>query len=114
MSHHGAEALSEEVLAAIEQRLQMCSPGPWQHRMFGFIETASEPRQIIAVTCQQSGNIFEPLPSVQNADFIAHARQDVSLLISEVRRLQGRVRELSGGAREGNAHSETAFRWQRS
>lgn len=90
-----SKPLTEMDLQAIEQRLRECTPGPWRHRMLGFIETAYEPWHIIGVTCRQQTSQSEPLPSVQNAEFIAHAREDVPLLINEIRRLRQRLRELT-------------------
>jgi len=91
--------LTAEDLRAIENRLAACTPGPWRHRMLGFIETCDQEVQVIGVTCQRNGT---PLPAADNAEFIAHARDDVPRLIAEVRRLQHRVQQLESAQRTGH------------
>ncbi len=80
------EALSEEQLAEIERRCGSCTPGPWKSYVEGrdhlsgdsFIMTGGE-------------DIYLTGATVKDQDFIASARQDVPLLIREIRRLRAQV-----------------------
>jgi hypothetical protein len=77
------EALSEEQLTEIERRCDLSTPGPWKSYVEGrdhfsgsnFIMTAGE-------------DIYLTGATVNDQDFIASARQDVPLLIREIRRLR--------------------------
>ena len=71
--------LNDEELREIEQRAEKATPGPWK------VESSTEGDwvldnrdDVIAGTFVQEGD----------ADFIAHAREDVPALIAEVRRLR--------------------------
>jgi hypothetical protein len=79
--------LSNEELSAIYRRLKAATPGPWCHRE-GFIETCSEPSQLLGVTMQRSEEGLDALPGPANAEFIAHARTDVPRLLAEIERLR--------------------------
>ena len=78
-----AETLSEEQLSEIERRCDQSTPGPWKSYVEGrdyfsgdsFIRTGCEDIYLVGAT-------------VNDQDFIANARQDVPLLIREVRRLR--------------------------
>jgi hypothetical protein len=77
------EALSEEQLAEIERRCDLSTHGPWESYVEGrdhhggdsFIMTSGE-------------DIYLSGATVNDQDFIAGARQDVPLLIREIRRLR--------------------------
>jgi hypothetical protein len=96
-----SEFLNDDDLCAMERRLDACSPGPWRHRLHGFIESDVD-ESIIGVTCQGHDASLERLPSAANAEFIAHARQDVPALIAEVRNLRDRVAELDAALHAAN------------
>jgi hypothetical protein len=76
-------ALSEDDLSRIEALCNAASPGPWRSFIEGrdhtsgdgFIQTSNNDLYLIGAT-------------TADQDFIASARQDVPLLIDEVRRLQ--------------------------
>ena len=77
------EALSTQSLIEIERRCARAKPGPWKSYVEGrdcvsgssFIMTDAEDIYLIGT-------------SDEDQDFIASARQDVPLLIAEIRRLQ--------------------------
>lgn len=79
--------MDEAYLKQVERRLVATTQGPWTSFVEGrdhtsgssFIRTASEDIELSGAT-----------PADQ--DFIAHAREDVALLVAEVRRL----RKLAG------------------
>ncbi len=90
--------LSEQEIAQIEERCKAATPGLWR----SFVEGRDH----------QSGSDFIQTPdddielsgaTVEDQDFIAHARQDVPRLLREVKRLRRRLRrggiDLSGQSR---------------
>jgi len=79
--------ITEEDLVKIEQRLAMTTPGPWRHEL-GFIESQTDPVQLLGVTMQRAESGLADLPGLHNGEFIAAARTDVPLLVAEIRRLR--------------------------
>lgn len=82
--------LTDDEFTAIQRRLQAASPGPWKCRE-GFVETATEPSLLLAVTLQRSEEGVGTLPGIANAEFIAQARTDIPRLMAEVVRLRERL-----------------------
>jgi hypothetical protein len=81
------KALTDEYLGEIERRLKTATAGPWTSFVEGrdhtsgssFIRTASCDIELSGAT-------------VADQDFIAHARQDLGLLVAEVHRLRKALR----------------------
>jgi hypothetical protein len=80
--------LEDEELEAIRQRFEKATPGPWRSFVEGrdhtsgssFIKTGNDGRR---------GNDIELSgATVADQDFIAHARQDIPLLLAEIARLK--------------------------
>ena len=75
---------STDWLDEIEQRVMRATPGPWTSFVEGrdhtsgssFIRTAADDIELSGAT-------------IDDQDFIAHAREDIPALIAEVRRLLG-------------------------
>jgi hypothetical protein len=75
--------LSEEEIAEVRQRCENATPGPWKsyiesrEKMSGsdFIMTGAE-------------DIYLTGATMADQEFIAHARQDIPKLISEIKRLK--------------------------
>jgi hypothetical protein len=75
-----------EILAAIAQRCDQATAGPWKSYIEGrdhssgdnFIMTAGPDIYLIGA-------------SIEDQDFIAHARQDLPFLVQEVQRLRAIV-----------------------
>lgn len=73
----------DEQLRVIERRCSLATPGPWRSLIEGrdhtsgssFIQTAGE-------------DIYLHGAEIADLDFIAAARQDIPLLIAEIRRLR--------------------------
>lgn len=73
----------ESVLKEIEERCESAAPGPWISFVEGrdftsgssFIRTGREDIELLGATSDDQ-------------DFIAHAREDIPLLIAEIRRLR--------------------------
>ena len=96
--------LTDADLDAIEQRANAASEGPWEHEGVGEIIqhfSLPEPATIVStdVACMAYcyGGSAAGVERDEDAEFIAHARDDVPALLAEVRRLRAteqRVREL--------------------
>ena len=104
------EALSERDLEVIEQRAGAATPGPWFVRHLdddyaaGLTAVSTVPdtgrhegwprfdgAEIVAATIVQNPCAYAVVADGkwdQNADFIAHAREDVPSLVAEIRRLR--------------------------
>jgi hypothetical protein len=77
------QVLADAVLAEIEDRCRRTTPGPWK----SFVEARD---QIGGSDFIQTGgnDIYLTGASADDQDFMACARQDIPLLIAEIRRLQ--------------------------
>jgi hypothetical protein len=85
------DEMSEAELAEIEHRAEQASPAPWE----SFIEGRNH--QSGASFIRVGGRSDDPdmyvtrerIPaSVEDLDFIAHAREDIPRLVAEIRRLR--------------------------
>lgn len=89
--------MSHERLQEIHERLEKITPGPW-HAYIS--ETGSEVVSEEGWVCQLWYKTEEPMKNhACNADFIAHAPDDVAFLLTEVERLQ---KALQGAATVSN------------
>jgi hypothetical protein len=83
--------VTPEQLAEIEDRARSATPGPWAS---GHKSWAGENAVLsiilnglpVAICGEETANTEHPASA--DAEFIAHARQDVPALVAEVRRLQ--------------------------
>ncbi|HEX8273519.1 MAG TPA: hypothetical protein VF615_12860 [Longimicrobiaceae bacterium] len=87
----GMQLLTEAKLAEIEERLGRATPGPWacKDRLGGggcFV-FSEETFHVVAVEEDEEPAVVVPLGR-GDAAFIAAAREDVPLLLAEVRRLR--------------------------
>jgi hypothetical protein len=83
-------------LEAIRNRAEAATPGPWEDSYgaaHGFV--CDEPTQILGVQISSEHHI-------EDAAFIAHAREDVGALVAEVERLREmlHVIRITGPERE--------------
>lgn len=92
------ERLTNEQLAEIRKRAEATTAGPWYVSALaeGYIYAGGE-FTVVASTVEynEDGSVHTRLDndkSVDNQEFIAHARQDVPALLAEVERLR---REIS-------------------
>lgn len=95
----GTGVLSEERLREIEERLGRATPGPWacKDRLGGggcFV-FSEETFHVVALEEDEDPTVSVPLGRA-DAAFIAGAREDVPLLLAEVRRL--RALRAAGGS----------------
>ena len=91
--------MNEKELAEIEARAEAATPGPWEfdqknigyahHRShYGLLTNASRDTKDYWLSINVDYGMEH------NADFIAHARQDVPALVAEVRRMSGENERL--------------------
>ncbi len=87
--------LSAQHLAEIEKRHLMATPGPWRSMVEGRDHRAGESFIMAGPDEDRGPDLYvtwDPLPSEHgrgaDQDFIAHARQDVPALATEIRRLR--------------------------
>lgn len=105
-----AEAVTEDELVAIEERVAAATPGPWHVRLLdddhaaNLVAVSTTPDtgrgerwpdfaagELVAATLVQFPNRYIDCADErwdENALFIAHAREDVPRLIAEIRRLR--------------------------
>jgi hypothetical protein len=80
--------MTEEELVEIEARCQCASPGPWKSMIEGRDHTSGSSFIMIGAGQTRGEDIELSGATVADQDFIAYARQDVPLLVEEVRRLR--------------------------
>ncbi len=83
--------MTDEELEAIERRCAAARPGPWTSFVEGR-DFFGGSNMIRVTDDDDSQPDIEPLgATVEDQDFIAHARQDVPRLLAEVRRLRAEL-----------------------
>lgn len=97
--------MTEHDLQQIRDRLAAASPGPWlyvpdaphyrnaPHQVW---HPAGPGRGLVAETCSSGLMPYPDKRQAQDAEFIAHARQDVEALLAEVDRLRAGSRRTAG------------------
>ncbi|WP_060210221.1 hypothetical protein [Sporosarcina koreensis] len=78
------QRLTQEQLEAIRERAEAATEGPWKNFDGGYIVGGSE----IAV-----GEVVAEAERDADAEFIAHAREDIPALLAEVERMQKIINE---------------------
>ncbi len=80
--------ISDEELEEIRLRCEAATPGPWTSYIEGR-DHSSGSSFIMTGSGRDRGNDIELTGSTDaDQDFIAHARQDISILLAEVKRLR--------------------------
>ena len=72
--------MTPEQLAAIRARAEAATPGPWHDDQDGMVYSTCQPGCAVVI------NDIDL--AVEDAEFIAHAREDIPALVAEVERLQ--------------------------
>ncbi|HNT54550.1 MAG TPA: hypothetical protein PKG95_07550 [Anaerolineaceae bacterium] len=88
------ESLSQETLAEIRRRCDRATRGPWISYVEGRRRVGGDNVIKRGDGEEEDLRIFGGTSADQV--FIAHARQDIPLLLDEIERLQARIRELGG------------------
>ena len=79
--------VTDEYLQAVENRARAATPGPW----ISFVEGRDHTSGSSFVRTQAEDIEFSGATAADQ-DFIANARQDIPLLIAEIRRLRERAK----------------------
>jgi len=80
--------MDEQVLLEIEARLAAATKGPWQSFVEGRDHLAGDSFIRTGGMDSDSPDIYLSGGTLQDQDFVAHARQDIPMLLAEVRRLR--------------------------
>lgn len=96
--------MKESELKVIEDRSKSSTPGPWKSFVEGrdiqsadsFLMTGLADDEDIW-SDKRGNDIYLTGATIADQDFIAHARQDIPKLISEIKRLQSLLK-VSGGS----------------
>jgi hypothetical protein len=84
------------MLRAIEERCAAASPGPWEAFVEGRDHTSGDTMIRIGGPKGNEPDMYVSrdlkVASEADHDFIAHARQDLPLLVAEVRRLRDLIK----------------------
>lgn len=82
MNEIDREALTDERVAAIQERLDKATPGPWESVWVCIDEEVVIEREGVKHDDEHM--------TLNDADFIANAREDIPFLLAEIERLKGR------------------------
>jgi hypothetical protein len=85
--------LAEELLLEIEKRCVNATAGPWRASVEGRDHTSGD-SLIIRGTAGGDDLYLFPGATASDYDFIANARQDIPILIEEIRRLNREINRL--------------------
>lgn len=99
--------LNETEMQEIEKRCEAATPGPW--KTINYWNVYTSPKDGIGVmvaSTEHTGGDREE--EAINADFIAHARQDIPALLSTVRELQRQVKDMEEHSRLALARTSPA------
>lgn len=86
-------SLAEEVLLEIEKRCLNTTAGPWRASVEGRDHLGGD-SVIIRGTADEDDLYLFPGATADDYDFIANARQDIPILIEEIRRLKREMNRI--------------------
>lgn len=110
-----SEPLSAATLTAIEARVNAATPGEWvavdtgrKNGSHWYVVSSGE-----AIASIHANDGSDEVQREPDAEFIAHARTDIPLLLAEVRRLQGMIDgwKIVSKARAEKSTDEKADAW---
>ncbi len=87
------QRLSEDELLEIETRVKRASPGPWKSYVEGRDHTSGSSFIMIGPPNNRGEDIELSGATTADQDFIAAARQDIPILLNEVRVLRELLKE---------------------
>lgn len=77
--------MNEQRLQEIKKRAEKATPGPWK------VEESRYEGRFNAASVNENYDLPACLMGIEDAEFIAHARQDVPALVVEIERLQNTI-----------------------
>ena len=80
--------LDKNIIKEIERRCNAARPGPWKSYIEGRDHESGSNFIMVGEGKQRLDDIELVGATLQDQDFIAHAKQDVPLLINEIKRLR--------------------------
>lgn len=80
--------MTEEQLRTIENRASAASDPPWQTDGYPYVISHYKGRCTVADCSSHAADKVHHTTRQANAEFIAHAREGIPQLVSEIRRLQ--------------------------
>ncbi len=84
-----SEPLSEAYLGEVRKRCEAATPGPWVSYVEGRDHLAGESFIMRGTKGAREEDLYLSGGIIADQDFVAHARQDIPLLLDEIRRLRG-------------------------
>jgi hypothetical protein len=87
--------LSEEDIKKIRLRCEAATPGPWVSSWEGRDHPLGGDSVILRGDQRQFDDLYITPPTPTDQDFIAHARQDIPMLVDEILRLRKKLEEAS-------------------
>lgn len=85
-----AERLTVEQLGAIRKRAEAATKGNWHKAILKY-----DPRTFTVGAFNGTVSVVGDVNNENDADFIAHAREDIPALLNEIDRLKEDMREIS-------------------
>jgi len=92
--------MDSKKLEEIKARVEAATQGPWEiykDHLFSAFDRYGISTYFEWPVCKAGGNL-----TAQNAEFIAHAREDIPALVIEVERLQAIIEQLQQEIKDNN------------
>ena len=83
--------MNDEELAAIRQRCEAATPGPWTSYVEGRDHDSGSDFIMVGSENTRGTDIYLAGTTTADQDFVAHARQDVPRLLDEIERLRAQL-----------------------
>jgi hypothetical protein len=103
------EKITKEMIEEIEKRLSDASPAPWKSFLEGRDHVSGSDFIRVGEGATRKMDIEISGGKREDLDFIAHARQDVPLLIKEIKRLRAMVANSADAQMKNEESPEAAF-----
>ena len=84
--------MTDQELAAIEDRAEAATPGPWSWHGKAVIKPG-DLGEYEDIVCGEGGTPYG-IKNAVDGQFIAHSRQDIPALIARVRQLESEIEEM--------------------